>query len=92
MTVIESLALGIPRSRHGDDHGGGDLGTTVRRGVDALTAALAEGSVHHHRDDSDVPAHRRAPDVETVRAWAAGADLDEQRRVCSTCSRAAWSA
>ena len=90
MTVIESLALGIPRSRRARDQRG-DLGTTVRRGVGALTAALVEGSVHHHRDDADVPAHRRAPDLETVRAWAAGADLDEQRQVCSTCSRAAWS-
>ena len=58
---------------------------SVRRAVEALRRALDEGGVHHHRG-TEVPAARRAPGVEVVRGWAAGLDVDEQRRVCRTCA------
>jgi hypothetical protein len=60
----------------------------VRRSVGALRRALDDGTLHHHRHPS-VPAGRRSPNVEVVRAWAAGQDIEAQRRVCPACAAAA---
>jgi hypothetical protein len=57
----------------------------VRRSVDALRRALDDGSLHHHRR-AGVPDGRRSPNVEVVRAWAAGLDVEAQCRVCPACA------
>lgn len=66
------------------------LGTVAVRlvaGVAAVRAAIADGSLHHHRPE-DVPAGRRSHAVEVVRAWAAGDGPDAQRRRCGVCAPA----
>ncbi|WP_133825491.1 hypothetical protein [Actinomycetospora succinea] len=56
-------------------------------GVVAVRAAIADGSLHHHRPE-DVPTGHRSHAVEVVRAWAAGEDLEAQRRRCGVCAPA----
>jgi hypothetical protein len=57
----------------------------VHRSVDALRRALDDGSLHRHRR-AGVPDGRRSPNVEVVRAWAAGLDVEAQCRVCPACA------
>lgn len=61
-----------------------DLATRVREAVGSLRRALEDGTVHQHRRGA-IPESWTALDVEVVRAWAAGLDLDAQRRVCRRC-------
>lgn len=56
-------------------------------GVAAVRAAIADGSLHHHPYE-DVPAGLRSHAVDVLRAWAAGEDLDAQRRRCGVCAPA----
>jgi hypothetical protein len=56
----------------------------IRAGVAAVRDALRDGSLHHHPDA--VPASRRAPALDVVRAWAAGRTLQVQRRHCPDCT------
>jgi hypothetical protein len=61
------------------------LAERVRDAVDTLRRALAEGTVHQHRRGG-LPESWTALDVEVVRAWAGGLDVDAQHRLCHTCS------
>jgi hypothetical protein len=54
-------------------------------GVAAVRAAIADGTLHHH-GPGEVPADRPSDAVAVVRAWAAGEDLDGQRRHCGVCA------
>ncbi|MEJ2864069.1 hypothetical protein [Actinomycetospora flava] len=49
--------------------------------------AIADGSLHHHRPE-EVPAGLRSHAVDVVRAWAAGEDVEAQRRRCGVCAPA----
>lgn len=62
-----------------------DLVARVRDAVASLRRALVDGTVHHHRRGG-VPESWTALDVEVVRAWAAGLDVDAQHRACRTCA------
>jgi hypothetical protein len=64
------------------------LASRVGNAVDALRRALEEGTVHHHGRNG-VPESWTALGVEVVRAWAAGLDLEGQRRACGACAAAA---
>ena len=59
--------------------------TRVREGVARVRRALADGSLHHH-SPREVPAGHRSHAIDVVRAWAAGAGPDAQRRLCGVCS------
>lgn len=61
------------------------LAARVRRGVDAVRRAIADGSLHHHRPQ-DVPDGLRSHAAVVLRAWADGHDTDTQRRLCGVCS------
>lgn len=56
-------------------------------GVAAVHAAIADGSLHHHRPD-EVPTGLRSHAVDVVRAWAAGEGLEAQRLRCGVCAPA----
>ncbi|WP_116706776.1 hypothetical protein [Actinomycetospora cinnamomea] len=57
----------------------------VRDGVARLRRAIADGSLHHH-PPQEVPDDRRSHALDVVRAWAAGAEPDAQRRLCGVCT------
>lgn len=57
----------------------------VQIGVARMRAAIADGTLHHHRPD-DIPAGHRSSALAVVRAWAAGEGIEVQRRHCGVCS------
>jgi hypothetical protein len=76
MTVsIDHLA--VPTSREPASGAFPAVRSGVPGAVAALKQGLADGTVHHHGT---------TPVVAVVRAWAAGGDLEAQRRVCPTCA------
>jgi hypothetical protein len=82
-----AVALDAPTPRRAPDGEAPSTApaTRVREGVARVRRALADGSLHHHAP-REVPAGHRAHAVDVVRAWAAGAGPDAQRRVCGVCS------
>ena len=81
-TASTNTALTLPTQAGPPD---AVLAARVHDAVASLRLALAEGTVHQHRR-SGVPESWTALDVEVVRAWAAGLDVDAQHRLCHTCS------
>ncbi|WP_433802747.1 hypothetical protein [Actinomycetospora sp. CA-084318] len=76
MTVsIDHLA--VPSSREPASGSFPAVTPGVPGAVAALKRAIADGTVHHHGT---------TPVVAVVRVWAAGGDLDAQRRACPTCA------
>ncbi|GLZ51510.1 hypothetical protein [Actinomycetospora sp. NBRC 106378] len=69
--------LAVPSSREPASGRFPAVRSDVPGAVAALRRAVADGTVHHHG---------ATPVVATVRVWAAGGDLDAQRRACPTCA------